>query len=226
MSYKSKPCLTCGEITKNIKFCSRKCSASRFIKRHDLICQNCGKSFTHNNIYDINRGKMKYCSEACKKRRYHLDHSYFSMPLTEEKRITLGQIIVIGEIVDYRSIKMFSDLSTLEDINIKLESTYRIKKSDKGLYRLDIISERMVLDLVRLGLSNRFLYQDVPDDLWEGLKRTHCFSLADDGVNIFRTDRSKVALWVCDRFGGKMECITGKDMYKGIMFCEWVVVWK
>ena len=220
------PCLTCGKPTKNIKFCSRKCSASRYIKRHDLVCQNCGKSFTHNNMYDIKRGKMKYCSEACKTRRYHLDESYFSDDLTLDKKVTLGQIIAIGEIVDYRSIKMFSDLSTLEDINNKLLSTYGIKKSDKGLYRLDILSDKMVLDLVRLGLSNKPLFQDVPDDLWEGLKRTHCYGVAEDGVNVFKTDRSKVALWVMDRFGGKMECITKKDMYKGIMVCEWVVVWR
>ena len=226
MSYKLKPCLICGESTKNRKFCSKKCSASRYIKRHNLICQNCGKPFTHNNMYDINRGKMKFCSEACKRRRYHLDESYFSDPLTTDKKITLGQIITIGEIVDYRSIKMFSDLSTLEDINSKLGSTYKIKKSDKGLYRLDILSEKMVLDLVRLGLGDKPLYQDVPDDLWDGLKKTHCYSVADDGVRVFRTDRSKVALWVCDRFGGKMDCQTMKDMYKGIMVCEWVVVWK
>jgi len=226
MSYKLKPCLICGEPTQNKVFCSRKCSATRYIKRHNLICQNCGKSFTHNNMYDINRGKMKYCSEACKTRRYHLNESYFTPPLTHDKKITLGQIITIGEIVDYRSIKMFSDLATLEDINNKLESTYKIKKSDKGLYRLDILSEKMVLDLVRLGLGNKALYQDVPDDLWDGIKRTHCYMVAEDGVSVFRTDRSKVALWVCDRFGGKIDCQTMKDMYKGIMVCEWVVVWK
>jgi hypothetical protein len=169
---------------------------------------------------------MKFCSEGCKKRRYHLDESYFSDPLTTDKKITLGQIITIGEIVDYRFIKMFSDLTTLEDINSKLGSTYKIKKSDKGLWRLDILSEKMVLDLVRLGLGDKPLYQDVPDDLWDGIKKTHCYSVADDGVNVFRTDRSKVALWVRDKFGGKIDCVMGKDMYKGIMVCEWVVVWK
>ena len=225
---KLNACLTCGEPTKNIKFCSRKCSASRYIKRHNLICQNCGKHFTHNNMYDIKRGKMKFCSEACKTRRYRLDESYFTPPLTNDKLITLGQIIGIGEIVDYRFIKMFSDLTTLEDINRKLGSTYKIRKSDKGLWRLDILSEKMVLDLVELGVVSKPLYQDVPhyDFMWEGLKRTHCYSVAEDGVNVFRTDRSKVALWVRDKFGGKMECVMGKDMYKGVMMCEWVIVWK
>ena len=177
-------------------------------------------------MYDIKRGKMKFCSKACKTRKYHLEHSYFSGPLTPEKKITLGQIITIGEIVDYRFIKMFSDLTTLEDINSKLNSTYKIKKSDKSLYRLDILSEQLVLDLIELGLTDKGLYQDVPDDLWEGLKKTHCYSVADDGVNVFKIDRSKVALWVRDKFGGKIDCVTSKDMYKGVMMCEWVVVWK
>ncbi len=224
---KINACLTCGEPTKNIKFCSKKCSASRYIKRHNLICQSCKKPFTHNNMYDIKRGKMKFCSETCKARKYSLNESYFSGELTNEKKITLGQIVTIGQIVEFRFIKMFSDLKTLEDINTKLGSSYKIKKSDKGLYRLDILSEKMVLDLIELGVVNKPLYQDIPqDDLWEGIKKTHCYYIADDGVNVFRTSRSKIALWVRDKFSGKMDCVTGKDMYKGVMGCEWVVVWK
>jgi hypothetical protein len=45
-------------------------------------------------------------------------------------------------------------------------------------------------------------------------------------VNVFKTDSSKVAMWVCDRFGGKMVSNGYKNYSKGIMGCEWIVVWK
>lgn len=222
---KVNPCQACGKPTRNIKFCSHKCSASRYIKRHSLVCQKCGRSFTHNNMYDIKRGKMKFCSEACRLRKYNIDDNYFNLPLDDEKRITLGQMLVVGEIVDWRTIKMFSSLEVLEDIRRKIGSEYSIDKSDKGLCRMTIRSVQMVCDLVELGMVKNGLYQDVPDDLWEGIKRTHCYGM-DDGLNVFRSERSRISLWVSDKFGGEMVTRTYKDSYKGIMSCEWVVVWK
>ncbi len=221
---KINACLTCGEPTKNIKFCSKKCSASRYIKRHNLICQSCKKPFTHNNIYDIKRGKMKYCSEDCKGRKWKINETYFE-EINTDKLITLGQLIVTARIVDFRTIIILSDYSTLLDISDKLESTYKIIKSERDLYRITIRSFKLVNSFIELGFVNNHFFQDVPGDLWEGLKRTHCYEVVD-GVNIFKTDRSKVALWVCDRFGGKMVTRTYKDVARGCMGCEWVVVWR
>jgi len=176
-------------------------------------------------MYDIKRGKMKYCSEACKLRKYNINDNYFTGVLDGDKRITLGQILCIGEIVDWRTIKMFSSFGVLEDISRKIGSEYPIEKSDKGLYRITIRSVQMVRDLVELGMVSNGLYQDVPDELWEGIKRTHCYSM-EDGLNVFRSDRSRISLWVMDKFGGEMVTRTYKDSFKGIMGCEWVVVWK
>lgn len=58
-------CLTCGELTKNKKYCSRTCSGLAKIK--DKItrqCQFCGINF---EVYPsaIVRGGGKYCSSEC-----------------------------------------------------------------------------------------------------------------------------------------------------------------
>lgn len=193
---------------------------------YPLTCKTCGKNFTHHNKTDINRGLMNHCSNECKNRKYKLDENYFKMPLTDEKLFTLGQFIVCAELVDWRIIKLFSTLEILTDINLKLGSTYPIVKSDKGLWKLIIRSDKMVSDLIELGLYGPPLSQEVPSyDIIAGMFGTHCYS-RDGDVNIFRTVRSKVALYVADRFGGKMVSNTYKDVFKGVMGCEWVVVWK
>lgn len=223
---KNKPkCLNCQKPCNN-KYCSRLCFSEH--KSTNLICHTCRKEFTVNDKWRVKQGKVKYCSEECRKRRYEINSHYFDGHLTEDKLISLGQIIVCGHIVDYRTYQIISDERTILDISDKLGSTYPLEVADRGLFRIEIISVRLILRLIELGVVSKALYQDVPhyDFMWEGLKRTHCYMVAEDGVNVFRTDRSKVALWVSDRFGGKMECVMGKDMYKGVMMCEWVVVWK
>ncbi len=193
---------------------------------YPLTCKTCGKNFTHHNKTDINLGRMKHCSQECKNRKYKLDENYFKLPLTEGKLFTLGQFIVCAELVDWRIIKLFSTLDILTDISHKLGSNYPIVKSDKGLYKLIIRSDKMVGDLIALGLYGNPLYQDVPsDNLITGILSTHCYS-RDGDVNIFRTVRSKVALYVADKYGGKMVTNTYKDVFKGVLGCEWVVVWK
>ena len=143
----------------------------------------------------------------------------------------LQQLLKIfsGKSVDLYSLQKDNGLEEIDskiiDLSDKLGSTYPIEAADRRLLRINITSYSLVSKLVELGITDNYLFQDVPDDLWEGLKKTHCYEVVD-GVNVFKTDRSKVALWVMDRFGGKMECITKKDMYKGIMVCEWVVVWR
>jgi len=222
--HKNKPiCLNCGKKTSNKFYCSHKCKSEH--KSTYLICHTCRKEFTINDKWRIKQGKVKYCSDECRKRRYEINSHYFDQ-LDESKLITLGQLIVTGHIVDYRTFVIISNEKTILDISDKLDSTYPIETAGWKLCRINITSSYLVKKLIELGFVSNYLYQDVPDDLWDGIKRTHCYSVADDGVSVFRTDRSKVALWVCDRFGGKMDCQTMKDMYKGIMVCEWVVVWK
>jgi len=222
---KTKPkCLNCQKPCNN-KYCSRECFSEH--KSTNLICHTCRKEFKVNDKWRVKQGKVKYCSEECRKRRYEINSHYFDN-LTEDKLITLGQIIVCGHIVDYRTFQIISDEKTIFEISDKLDSTYPIEGAHSGLCRLDITSVRLVSRLIELGVVNSCLYQDVPhyDFMWEGLKRTHCYEVADDGVNVFRCNRSKIALWVCDRFSGKMVTRTFKNSHKGILDCEWVVVWK
>jgi hypothetical protein len=167
---------------------------------------------------------MKYCSEDCKGRKWKINETYFE-EITDDKLITLGQLIVTARIVDWRTIIILSDYSTLLDISDRLGSSYEITKSERDLFRIKIISHKLVMSLIQLGFVQNPLYQDVPDDLWEGIKKTHCYQVVD-GVNVFKTDRSKVALWVSDRFGGEVITRTYKDKARGCMGCEWVVVWK
>jgi hypothetical protein len=221
--YKNKPsCLNCKKKCNN-KYCSRECLKAH--RAHHLVCSSCKKEFIISDKWRIKQGKVKYCSFECRKRRYGINIHYFDQ-LDEFNLITLGQLIITGHIVDYRTFQIISDERTILDISSKLESTYPLEVSHSGLFRIEIISSQLILRLIELGIVRNCLYQDVPDDLWDGMSSTHCYSVADDGVNIFRTNRSKVALWVRDKFGGKMDCITGKDVYKGVMMCEWVVVWK
>ena len=149
--------------------------------------------------------------------------------MTPEKIITLGQLIITCHIVDYNTIIIQSDETTMLDISNKLESSYKSLPAQLGLIKQKIISHKLVLRLTELGFQKRYLYQDVlqfdSNLIWEGLKMTHSYQ-DDDGVNVFKTDLSKVALWVCDRFGGKLITNTYKDIPRGIMGCEWIVVWK
>lgn len=217
-------CLNCEKlIHPKKKYCNKVCFTEH--RQINLKCENCGKDFHVNDAWRVKQGKVKYCSEECKKRRYKINSHYFD-ELDLEKLITLGQIITIGHIVDYRTLVFVSDLVTIECIGNKLGSTYEISTSTLGLYRLEVRSIWLVGRLVELGMLSNCLYQDVPDDLWEGIKRTHCYGM-DEGINVFRSERSRISLWVRDKFGGEVVTRMYKDQSRGgIMVCEWVVVWK
>ena len=63
-----------------------------------------------------------------------------------------------------------------------------------------IFSDKFVSDLQELGLQNFHLKQDIPrEDLWEGLKKTHCYK-EEDGICTFTTESSKISRWVEDKF--------------------------
>lgn len=228
-------CQNCQKETKNKFYCSNKCvgQSMGLNRRKDnlfnLTCQKCGKEFTHTLSYDIKVGRMKYCSTECRARKYLVNDSYFASPLTSDKLITLGQIIACGHLRNYRTLKIFSTLSVLEDIASKLGSTYPIEKSDKGLYSLIINSTQMVSDLVELGLGEEHLKMEVPgfdgDILWEGLKSTHCYTEVD-GLCKYRSERSKVVLWVFNRFGGVTYTESFKDKFRGCFGSYNIVVWE
>lgn len=197
-------CQTCKKESKN-KFCSLDCY---YIYRrsivHECVCETCGKSFTVKNGAYIRLNRMRHCSHECKNRKKTCNEDYFKGELTQDKLITLGQIMVTGQLEGRNELKIFSDIETLEDIKRKLNANYSIIKSDKGLHRVNFTSQRLVGDLLDLGLTHNKLKQDIPrDDLWRGMKKTHCYKEEGD-ICTFTTESSKISRWVEDKFSTKV----------------------
>ena len=166
---------------------------------------------------------MKYCSSECFRRKFEINQDYFKSLDSPEKFITLGQIVAIGHIKENLILKLVSNQKTLEDITNKLESTYPIRKSERGLFKIEIACPELVKDLLELGLSNNYLYQDLPDmRSLEGLLNTHCYTTQSD-QRIFRTLRSKLAKVVEDEFSGKIITNTFKWASKGVTGLEYIV---
>jgi hypothetical protein len=83
----------------------------------------------------------------------------------------------------------------------------------------------MVQDLGELGLVHNQLYQEfIPYDILPGLLKTDCYKKVD-GVQMFRTPSSKLALEVSRLVSGTVISETYKDVFKGVLGCDWVVVW-
>lgn len=219
-------CKTCNKESKK-KFCSLDCYyVYRRSIKHDCICETCGKPFIVKNGAYIRLKRMRHCSQQCKNRKHSCDENYFKGELTNEKLITLGQIIACGQLEGINEIKIFSNIETIRDIQRKINSDYKISKSERGLYRIDIKSQRLVADLLDLGLTHNKLTQEVPrDDLWEGLKSTHCYK-EKDNICTFTTESSKISRWVEDKFSTEVSTKTWRFKYKltaGIFFINtWV----
>jgi len=195
------------------------------IPRHTLNCQNCGATFSVYNSYLVHKRPRRYCSVECVNKRYGTNHTYFNPPLTPDKLITLGQFIATGFIQNDHTIIIRSDQVTIDDIQSKIGSRYPIEKSDGGKLRLKISSSQMVQDLGEYGMVHNPMFQEfIPYDILPGLLKTDCYEMKD-GVQMFRTPSSKLSLEVSRLVGGTVISETYKDVYKGVLGCDWVVVW-
>jgi hypothetical protein len=219
-------CPTCGKEAK-VKYCSRDCANKAKKVNWECVCQVCGKTFYHKNAAYNRLGRMKTCSEGCKNRKYTFDENYFSSELTEEKLITLGQIIAIGTIINFRTVRLISDRKTLEDLNLKLNSNHKLANTQNGQLKINIFSDQFTADLQRLGLIKGPHYQDVPrEDLWEGISRTHCF-VEEKYENVFTTKSSKIAHWVRDKFDGEIFTRIYREIEEGDSLNPiFIVIWK
>ena len=187
----------------------------------ELVCERCHKDFIGYNRYFIKIGKHRFCSSTCKKQLYTLDDSYFSDMSDESKFFTLGQIVATSHIVDYRRIRIFSNELTMLDIRSKLGMNHPYRKSMNGLYRLEVCSERMVSDLVGLGMNEGPFSQEMFDSrMLEGVISTY---MIEGDNRVFRTDSSKLAREVSYLSGGLMVEEWWKDVARGGGFCCW---WK
>ena len=193
--------------------------------KHHLNCLNCGKTFSVYNSYLVHKRPKKYCSLECINSKFSLNHNYFTPPLTPDKLITLGQFVSTSFIQNDHTIIIRSDLSTITDIQSKLNSTYPVSKSDNGKLKLKISSSQMVQDLGELGIVHNPLFQEYPPyDILAGLLQTDCYKKVD-GVQMFRTPSSKLALEVARLVGGEVITETYKDIFRGVLGCDYVVVW-
>ena len=188
-------------------------------------CLTCGNPFHIYNGYYIDKRPILYCSITCTNQKYSLNHSYFNSPLTPDKLITLGQFTATSFIQNDHTIIVRSDEQTLQDIQTKLNSNYPVSKSDQNKLKLKISSSQMVSDLSNYGIVHNPLYQEyIPYDILPGLLQTDCYK-TKDGVQMFRTPSSKLSLEVARLVGGEIITETFKDVPKGVLGCEFVVVW-
>lgn len=187
-------------------------------------CQTCGNPFPIDNSYYIHKRPVLHCSKTCKNQKYTLNHNYFNS-LTPDKLITLGQFTATSHIQNDHTIIIRSDQSTIDDIQSKINSNYPVIKSDQNKLKLKINSSQMVSDLSNYGIVHNPLYQEYPPyDILPGLLQTDCYKKVD-GVQMFRTPSSKLAMEVCYKVGGEIVTETFKDVPKGVLGIVYVVIW-
>ena len=73
-------------------------------------------------------------------------------------------------------------------------------------------------------VHNPMFQEFIPYDILQGLLKTDCYEMKD-GVQMFRTPSSKLSLEVSRLVGGRIITETFKDIYKGVLGIEYVVVW-
>ncbi len=188
-------------------------------------CLNCGLTFSIYNSYLVTKRPTLYCSVGCGKTKHSVNQRYFSPPLTPDKLITLGQFVATSYIQNDHTIIVRSDEVTLNDIQRKLNSTYPIEKSDNGKLKISIRSSQIVRDLGDYGIVHNPLFQEYPPyDILTGLLSTDCYE-KKDGAQMFRTPSSKLSLEVARLVGGEVITETYKDIFRGVLGCDYVVVW-
>ena len=192
--------------------------------QYNITCQTCGKDFIVTNKWHITTKNQRYCSHACRNRKNKLNEDYFSQ-INLSNLHTFGQVIATSFIHDFQTIYIRSDKSTLEKIQTALQSDYPIKNSELGKFQIKIQSIKMVNFLLSHGLStNRYFQEFPPYDILTGLFDTDCYEKVD-GVQMFRTPSSKLAMEVCYLVGGEIITETFKDVPKGVLGIVYVVVW-
>lgn len=211
-----KICERCKkEISNNKKYCSYKCLGKSKQNKVNLICKRCG------SIYNKKKSKItEFCSVSCKSKKFKINENYFNK-ITNEKIQTIGQILVIGYIKNYRTLILQSDYNTLLSVLKKLKSNHTITKSYRNLYRVNIFSKKLVDDLFDF-ISNNIQYSELPDldfdILLEGIKDTHCYK-----DNVFILNSPKISKEISYRLNMRIKEMYYKDQSIGRMCREFKV---
>ena len=221
-----KKCKVCGKESK-YKYCTPECKKTDY----SLVCERCKKTFYHKNMSYVRLGRLKFCSNVCKNKKYLLNEDYFSDEhLNDDKLITFGQMLSRGYIIDWRTIKLYGGFNTLTLISEKLSCTFKIQKLGTDRYQLLIRSEKMVNDMIRLGLPfYNPMYAEFPPLKKEmilcGLFDTEYFThVPDENMKIFQTTAYKLALEISDMVGGKIVSKLYKEAFGTNIVCEWVII--
>jgi hypothetical protein len=193
-----------------------------------IICQACQKTFYVYNSFYINKRPIRFCSRTCGAtviRKSKINDTYFGT-ITDENKHTFGQIIACGIIENNRNFIITSNELTLEKIQTKIGSNYKLNKAELGKLQLKITSSRMVENLLSHGLSFNPYYQEYPEyDILSGLLDTDCYKEVN-GVKTFRHKSHKLILEMQYHLGGEIITETFKDVPRGgVMGCYWILVW-
>jgi len=230
ISFSSKYiCLKCkkafspGRNTKGM-YCSYACSNGAKSVRHKIVCQCCGKNFEINNIAEIKRGHYKYCSNECRKRKYHINEDFFSV-INEQSCYWLGFIWATTFENKYNKIFLLSKRSLLERFNQAFNSNYPIKKSIGGKYMLRITSLRLMSVLVEFGLKEKSYieFPDIPTQYYKDFIRGYFdsdsgYHYKDGGKDVvaLHAKSSKLMLFISDFLKSKL--IMDKGEWVSISF--------
>lgn len=230
MKKKSPNCFHCGKIkpNPNAKFCTMECY---YEYRRSIIyirtCPVCNKEYSFKNGAYARLGRMKYCSNQCKNRKYIFNEEYFYGELDSEKLKTLGQLVVCTDFYEYPIINFTTDEKTLNDIQTKLGMNHKQMSTEFKLKKIKFKSQKLFDSLLDLGIIGDRFYQDVPrDDLWEGLKSTHCYKEEGD-ICTFQTESSKVSRWIQDKFNTEIVTkLFRLNPARNKLCCYYINVWK
>lgn len=119
-------------------------------------------------FYKTPEGIKKINNRSKKIRKYYINDSFFSEPLTKDSAYVLGFWMADGSIEFDRNIIMFNQMERgiLAQIKAKMNATYPIYKMNinKG-YRLSIVSRKICEDIKNIcpfNLKNKSLHAECP----------------------------------------------------------------
>lgn len=151
----AKTCLLCGKKFvpfRNNKgmYCSYKCSNGSKAVSYRRVCEYCNKEFFIKNKALINHGRYRFCSDDCRRRKYHIKHDFFDH-INNESAYWLGFIWSTFHNILQQRIILCSKKELLERFNEAVGSTYPIKPFGKK-YTVTITSLNLLRTLSAYGL--------------------------------------------------------------------------
>jgi hypothetical protein len=164
--YVIKSCIECKKqfVTDTDQvFCSKRCAKIKHIMAE---CPTCKKEFRVKNSHDLKRGRGKYCSDECKKRKYNLNQEYFN-EINSENADVLGYIWAMGLINSKNELVFYDTIEKLTWFSDKINNEYLIRpmpRVGKDIHFLKIrFCNRLINRLRELGFDDGQLNTVFPE---------------------------------------------------------------